>query len=245
MILLKNIYQWVRIFQRKNMILFWCFIVSIVVCVSYTLSINETELYQGGNEWFNLIFQLAVGFIINYIFLTHAYIAIHKQNIEVNRRVSASISTIINHMRSLFEELGKIYMDGYDKNIVADEYFFELLKKFNGDDRIQVLNSAEVNFGKINAETHLTVREWVISRVNFVEKESDKIFQYYAQYITPELMKTLESILRSPMHRNMARSFLIMPRCPSFKEMNQDIFMKPYYDQMKKLETIKSEYDYR
>ena len=58
-------------------------------------------------------------------------------------------------------------------------------------------------------------------------------------------MKTLESIQRSPIHQNMVRSFFQMPICPTFKGINQDIFMKPYYDQMKKLETIKSEYDYR
>lgn len=236
----------VKSFKRNNNILFCCFIASIIVCISYILSMHQKELFDGAGDWFNLLFQLAVGFIINFMFyITQVYIPRYKQNIEVNRCISARISNIVSNMRSLFQELGKIYTDGYDEDCVTDEYFFALLKKFNGDDRTQVLNSAKVNFGKISAETHFTVREWVISRVDFVEKESDKIFQYYAQYITPELMKTLESILRSPMHRNMARSFLVMPRCPSFKEMNQDIFMKPYYDQMKKLENIKSEYDYR
>ena len=244
-LLRKYLFQ-IKIFKRQNIILFWCFIVSIILCISYILTLHEKELFPGAGAWFDLLFQLAVGFMINFMFyITQVYIPRYKQNIEVNRCILARISTIVSHMNSLFEELGKIYMNGYNKNSVTDEYLYGLLEKINVQDRVMVLNSNRTILGCTNAESHFTVKEWIISRVDFVEKEIDKIFQYYAQYITPELMKTLESIQRSPIHQNMVRSFFQMPICPTFKGINLDIFMKPYYDQMKKLETIKSEYDYR
>ena len=55
-------------------------------------------------------------------------------------------------------------------------------------------------------------------------------------------MKTLESIQGSTIHQNMVRLSFQMPICPTFKGINQDIYMKPYYEQMKKLEAIKPKF---
>jgi hypothetical protein len=40
----------------------------------------------------------------------------------------------------------------------------------------------------------------------------------------------------------MARSLLQLPAGISFGESNDDIFLKPYFDLMKKLETIEKQY---
>ena len=241
--LLRKYLLQIKIFKRQNIILFWCFIVSIIICISYILTLHEKELFPGGGAWFDLLFQLAVGFMINFMFyITQVYIPRYKQNIEVNKCILARISNIVHYMNSLFEELGKFYMKGYNENSVTDEYLYGLLEKINVTDRVDVLNSNRTNLGYTNAESYFTVKEWIISRVDFVEKEIDKIFQYYAQYITTDLMKSLESIQRSPIHQNMVRSLFQMPICPTFKGINQDIFMKPYYKQMKNLEDIKANY---
>lgn len=44
------------------------------------------------------------------------------------------------------------------------------------------------------------------------------------------------------MHQTMARSLLQLPAGISFGESNDDIFLKPYFDLMKELETIEKQY---
>lgn len=246
-----KIWHQVKIFQRKNSILFWSFWGATGICTSYILTLHVTEWFSGADAWFNLLFQLAVGFIINFMFyITQVYIPRYKQNMEVNRCISDRIFTIVQHMGSIFEELGKIYMNGYDKNSVTDKYLLDLLKKINASDMIQVLNPEKYRLGQDNSAAYFTVKEWIISRVRTIEMLSDKIFQYYEQYLTTELIETLESIQKSPMHRIMARQLLLISDCEPckeipkdiFKEIPKDIFMKPYYEQMKKLENISSQY---
>ena len=238
-----KIWHQVKIFQRKNSILFWSFWGATGICISYILTLHVTEWFSGADAWFNLLFQLAVGFIINFMFyITQVYIPRYKQNMKVNRCISYRISTIVQHMGSIFEELGKIYMNGYDKNSVTDKYLLDLLKKINASDMIQVFNPEKFRPKQDNSAAYFTVKEWIISRVRTIEMLSDKIFQYYEQYLTTELIETLESIQKSPMHRNMARQLLYISVCEPCKEIPKDIFMKPYYEQMKKLENISSQY---
>ena len=62
-LLRKYLFQ-IKNFKSQNIILFWSFIVSIIICISYILTLHEKELFPGGGAWFDLLFQLAVGFMI-------------------------------------------------------------------------------------------------------------------------------------------------------------------------------------
>lgn len=230
-------------FIKSNKIISGCFGVSIVVCFLYILSLDKEEWFPHAGDWFNLLFQLSVGFIINFIFyVTQVYIPQYKQRMEASRCIGIRISEIVGHMREIFSHLGGKNMDHYDEEDITDAYMFELLRKLNIDDRIGVLNVRRTYSTSVNDEMHFTVKEWIISRIEFVESEIDKLMKYYAPYINTELMKTLECILKSAMHQNMARSLLQLPAGVSFKESNDDIFLKPYFDLMKELEAIEKQY---
>ena len=90
--------------------------------------------------------------------------------------------------------------------------------------------------------SRFTVKEWILTRLEFIEHEIDCIFKYYSFFITPELMQVLEKILKSRMHNNFARNLLQSPDNISFKECNEDIFFTPYFDLMKELESLKAQY---
>ena len=119
---------------------------------------------------------------------------------------------------------------------------FDLLKRINSNDRVHVLNSARLSGTEVTDEDYFTVKEWIISRLNFVEHEIDSLFKYYPSYITPQLMKKLEEIMQSTVHRNLGRSLLQIPAGISFTDCKQDIFLKPYYGLMKDLDDLKATY---
>ena len=141
-------------------------------------------------------------------------------------------------MREIFSQLGKKYMGTYDENNVTDEYCYELLRKINVNDRIDVLNVRRTYSASVDENAHFTVKEWIISRVAFVESEADKLLKYYAPYVDAELMVAVEDILKSSMHQNMAWSLLQLPNGITFESSNDDIFLFPYYELMKKLESL-------
>lgn len=141
-------------------------------------------------------------------------------------------------MRELFSQIGEKYMSEYDENNITDEYFLTLLKKININDRVRVININRAYSNYFDEESYFTVKEWIVSRVDFVESDADKLMNYYAPYINAELMNTMEHILKSNMHQSMARTFLQMPRGITFDKTNDDIFLKPYFVLMKKLEKI-------
>ncbi len=230
-------------FLKSNKIISGFFGISILVSFLYILSLDKKEWFPHAGDWFNLLFQLSVGFIINFIFyVTQVYIPQYKQKMEASRCIEIRIAGIVCHMREIFSHLGSKYMGHYDEDDISDSYMFELLRKMNINDRIGVLNARRTYSSNVSDEMHFTVKEWIITRIELVESEIDKLMKYYAPYINTELMKTLESILKSAMHQTMARSLLQLPAGISFGESNDDIFLKPYFDLMKELETIEKQY---
>ena len=145
-------------------------------------------------------------------------------------------------MKEIFDELGKRYIENYSEKGITDELLFDLLKRINSNDRVQVLNTARLSSTTVTDGDYFTVKEWIISRLNFVEHEIDSLFKYYPSYMTPQLMKTLEEIMQSTMHQNLGRSLLQMPAGISFADCKQDIFLKPYYGLMKDLDDLKATY---
>ena len=232
-----------RDFIKKNRIIFLCFCVATCICIIYVRTLDQKEWFPHAGDWFSLLFQLSVGFIINFIFfVTQIYIPQYKHNREANRCIHIRINEIVGHMREIFSQLGKKYMGTYDENNVTDEYCYELLKKINVNDRVVVLNVRRTYSPIVNEDAHFTVKEWIISRVEFVESETDKLLKYYAPYIDTELMVTLEDTLKSAMHQNMARSLLQLPNGISFESTNDDVFLFQYYKLMKKLESVSEKY---
>ena len=230
-------------FFKSNKTISGCFGVSILICFIYILSLDKKEWFPHAGDWFNLLFQLSVGFIISFIFyVTQVYIPQYKQKVEASRCIDIRIADIVRHMREIFSYLGSKYMGHYDEEDISDGYMFELLKKMNINDRICVLNARRTYSTNFSDEMYFTVKEWIITRIEFVESEIDKLMKYYAPYINTALMKTLENILKSAMHKNMALSLLQLPAGVSFEKINDDIFLKPYFDLMKELETIEKQY---
>lgn len=230
-------------FIKKNRALSICFCFSFSFCIFFILKLNSKEEFNYAYNWLNSLFQLSIGFIINFIFfITQIYIPQYRNDREANRCIGVRIDGIVNHMGELLSQLGTMYMGEYDEDRATSEYWLDVLRQINTNDRVGVLKAERLHSTSPNEESYFTVKEWIISRVEFVESDADKLMRYYAPYINANLMKTIEHILQSPIHQNLARSMLKLPPGISFSDINGDIFLNSYYALMRDLKKMSAQY---
>ena len=229
-----------KAFLKDNKLISAVFCGSILVIFAYVLSLDVPEWFTHAGDWFNILFQLAIGFVINFMFyVTQVYIPRIKQLKQANDCIFKRIEKIESYMNEMFEHIACKYVADYAINrILTDEQFVIIMQKLDFDDEINVVNANRANM----SNCYFTVKEWLRSRMEFIEHDIDKLYSYYAAYISPELMNVLEKILKSAMHQNMGRTFFQLPQKISFKECNKDIFFEPYYKLMKELREVKAQY---
>lgn len=227
-------------FIKSNKCISVFFTISITIVFAYILSIDKTEWFPHAGDWFNVLFQLAIGFIINFIFyITQIYIPQQKEQKQAYKCIELRIKDIVDYMTEIFNYLALNYVKDYTSvDNLNEEQMFTMLINLNIDDEIKMINSSRVGM----KNQHFTVNEFIISRVQFIESSIDKLYIYYSQYISADLMDVLEKILKSTVHKNLLRSLLQISAEIPFKECKEDIFFMPYYKLMKKLNHIKNNY---
>ena len=230
-------------FMKQNKIITACFAVSFVVISLYIFSLKETEWFPHAGDWFNVLFQLSIGFVINFIFyVTQVYIPRQNLSRQANLCIQERIQNVIRKMDDIIRRIVEKYEGHYDEGCMTSEKFLEVLHKMKTDDRINVVSARRSSSACLNQNSFFTVKEWIINRLEFIEHEIDCIFKYYSLFITPELMLVLEKILKSSIHTHLARVLFQCPGEFSFEKCNVDDYLTPYFDLMKRLETIKEQY---
>lgn len=231
-----------RKFIKDNVLIFWIGVASTLISVSYAVTYYMPDCY-GIESWYSLLNSLSISYLAALVFyVIQVYIPQCTQNRQAYACIRIRIDDIVRHMKEVFDELGNRYVKDYSKRDITDELLLDILHQINLDDRVHILNCKRLFNSNVNDESHYTVKEWIVSRMEFVEHEIDCVFKYYPSYVTPDLMKTMEEILHSFMHQNFGRSLSQMPCGISFSSCNQDILLKPYYDLMKDLENEKIKY---
>ena len=100
------------IFIRKNKLIFSFFIISIVVISSYFLTMDWPEIFKGAELWFDFLFQLSVGYIINFMFyVTQVYVPNNRKEAVARKNVSVRLEQIVRYMRDNISSLSKIYLE--------------------------------------------------------------------------------------------------------------------------------------
>lgn len=223
-------------FIEANKIIFSIFLVAVVIIISYILTMDFPELFDGAEEWYNLFFQLSIGYIINFIFyITQVYIPNIKKEVKINKCISARINSIIDHMKSVFAQLAIQYVPNYHGGTLsADD--LRLLLNLNFEDHVQVQDASRSSPTK---PVYFTVRQWLLKCMRDTENDIDKLYRYYSPYISVSLMETLEKILNSTYHSTM-KVFLSIPKGVNFSKCNDNYFL-PYYELIEELEKVKQE----
>lgn len=226
--LVKNI----KIFIKRNKIIFAFFIISIIVIAAYYLTMDLPELFKGAERWFNLFSQLSIGYIINFIFyVTQVYIPNNKRDSMARKNVSMRIKQIVGNMRRNISSLAEIYLDGHAGEDYTKEELFAL-SQMKLSDKVKVVKA---NMTTKDNFVYFTVREWLGECIRKTEDEIDKLYKYYPTYISEELMQGLEDVLNSTYHTAM-KTMLVVPGEVDFSQC-EDFFVE-HYELICKLEKI-------
>ena len=223
----------ILIFIKRNTLISAFFIISIVIITSYYLTLDLPELFRGAEQWFNLLFQLSVGYIINFMFyITQVYVPNNKRDSIARRNVSMRLKQIIKNMRNSLSSLAEIYLDGHTGTDYTAEELSSLLQ-LRFSDKVKVLNANRTTRENM---VYFSVREWLGECIRKTEDEIDKLYKYYPTDISVELMKVLEDILNSTYH-SMMKTLLVVPNDVDFRQCNNNFFAV-YYKLICELEKI-------
>lgn len=226
-------------FIKRNILIFVLFIASTIIIASYIVTINLPELFVGAEHWYNLLFQLSIGYIINFMFyITQVYIPNNKRDLTVRQCISARLDRITKDMRSNISYLAQIYLE----NHTADEYTEDELNQLlnlSFSDKVKVVDARRTTRDNF---VYFTVREWISLCISKAEKGIDSLYKYYASDISVDLMLSLEEVLNSTYH-TMMKTLLVVPDDVNFSESN-DNFLATYYRLICRLEEINQK-DYK
>jgi len=226
----------IKIFIKKNKWITVFFVISLGIIISYILTMDLPELFDGAGEWYNLLFQLSVGYIINFMFyITQVYLPNSKRETKVRECLSKRIDQLIRDMDASLSHLSKIYANGHSEKVYTDEELQLILNHLNLSDHVQVINAAK---SKSDNFSYFTVREWLLKCIEDTETDIDNIYKCYGSDISGDLMDALEKILKSTYHSVM-KVLLLAPEEVDFSSSNANFF-KSYYKMMKNLEQIKA-----
>ena len=155
-------------FVSKNKWITLFFFISMFIIVSYILTMDLPELFDGAEEWYNLLFQFSVGYIINFMFyITQVYIPNTKRTSTVQASISKRISMLLGHMTDSLSHLAAIYVPDHKGQAYTEEELIQIMKKLNFSDKISVLDARRTTKDHL---VYFTVRDWLINCISNVEK---------------------------------------------------------------------------
>ncbi len=172
---------------------------SILISASYILSIDSSEWFKNASYWFELLNQIAIGYIVSFVFyMVQIYIPQEKSMVLINGCLERRRNELCEIMCSFFKTMSIKYMDSIDIEMFDSESYIALLNKIRSKDSI-----GELIMNPYTGETvPQSVYGWYCNYVNDVDKLIDDIFNHYSVYIKPEFATVMEEIKKSNLHDN-------------------------------------------
>lgn len=217
-------------FCNKNKSITVMLSVALIIIFSYLITMEMPELFNNAERWFNLSFQLSVGYTINFIFyVTQVYIANIKRNEEVYKCIKKRIDVICRHMEAPIRELYNIYFTSKYKEENFDDKDLAVIKNaLNFDD--------EVKHNNYQKKRNYYVREWIQYNLTKTEDEIDRLYRHYSPHISERLMVVLEGILTCEYHGKM--KFACSFRNNKIDTQTDMAFINVYCDLKRSLEEV-------
>lgn len=139
------------------------------------------ELFDGAEEIYNLFFQLAIGYIINFMFyITQVYIPNSNRDITVRKCIAKRIEQLINDMDASLSHLAVVYAKGHSGKSYTDEELNSLLN-LRFSDKVEVLNASRTTRDNY---VYFSVREWLLKCITDTKRDIDNLYKYYANDIS-------------------------------------------------------------
>lgn len=108
----------IHTFYKRNKVLSWMFAIAALIILSYYISYDMPELIPGIEKWYNLLTNLCIGVVVNFLFyIFQVYIP------EINKEEKSllQIKDRMKHLGNNLQELILIlenYVAGWDKDML-------------------------------------------------------------------------------------------------------------------------------
>lgn len=225
----------IKKFYSDNIIIMAMFIIATICVISYIITLDMPEWIPRIEKWYNLLFQLSVGYIINFSFyVTQVYIPEQKRKQNINKCIRKKVNTILIYMKEPFDYMADLYSEHKKKDDYLDNEIFNITTNLNLDDIINKVN--------VRNNENFTMKLLISDDMIKLNNEKDKLFLYYSAYISEELMTALENITSSIYYTMMSISCSAC--APSkFNGIGQEnnCFIE-YYNLYKKLKKVSKSY---
>jgi len=211
-------------FYSENIIITLFLIFALLIIGCYLLKIDCIE-HKNAKTVFGLIKDLAIGYIVNFIFyVTQIYIPTAKKNKVLYARINESLNDIGHLMLSIFQEITREKVQE-----PLSEDFLNGLLRLRLDCRTAV---ADITRSNRDGIVFYTVRELLYNKIVVVNQRIDTLVMYYQGILQPDIISDLENIKKSQLHTIV---FQILFNANDVRFSGMSNFYLQYYELKNKL----------
>ena len=229
-------------FVKENLRISVISCLCLIELILYLLSIDIPEWFHNASDWFNILTQLSIGFLINFaFFITQVYIPRIEKEKACFKGILIGLNRIEDSMSNIFSSLAKKYLniDNSENHLLNDSELQEIANNINFNDFTSVICVSKLK----SPSPHFTVGEYLLVNLLSVEEEINKLLMRYPEYLTADTIILLESIPLSAMHHNLMKYIKCHIDISLPREKDQEIFLHPYYQLFQKISHIKDSYN--
>lgn len=219
----------IKRFCRENRLLFAGACVSLLVIVAYSAFYNQIKLLSSGIRWFEILLQIAIGYIINLMFyITQIYLPSIKKSITIALHMSKQLDKIIKDMEDLFKIMGRTFTNA-DHRYVINREDFKLFNEFDLSKSVPVLSLA--------TGENLSMREYLTRQFGFINEKILLLLRLHSEECSPELFTTLTNISSAELYELMF--WILQNKNDKHKFVMQNCIYTEYYDLLCSLKEIR------
>lgn len=188
----------ISLFLKKETTLCWIFIMSFFIYVSYYISKDLGEWFEGAEFIYKLISDLSLAYMGSFIFyIVQVYTPEYKKMKKMKNNINYYLSEILDSMNHIYVDMCHDYLDeqvNLINTVITESQFKKIETKFDLNDKV-----------KLDWDIELTYYEYILNSIYKVEKNIDKIYIRLGGYIDEEIKLLLIDITNSSLHGNFEK----------------------------------------
>lgn len=121
----------IHTFIRRNKTLSWMFSIATIIILSYYITYDMPELIPGIEKWYNLLTNLCIGVVVNFLFyIFQVYIPELKEEEKSLLQIKDRLKRLGNNLQELILILDS-YLEGWDQDMIIVKEKVVFFKKAN------------------------------------------------------------------------------------------------------------------
>lgn len=213
-------------FIKTNKVLTIGVIISLIIFVSYELTMDLPEIIPYGDFIFNLASQLSLAYMGSFIFyIMQVYIPEENNKTKLVPRLKIKLNLIESSMRTPLEFLVKTYLGKNNLENISQEEFYKISLNLNLSQKAPMI--------KYGTMEYCNIHEYILEYISNSDKYIMNIFDTMTLNMDVELIEILDSINQSNYHG----LFKVIPKqpCINLKMQQNDKTLYSYYELYLKL----------